>query len=127
MSAPTSLLDWALDAVARGFFVFHLQERSKTPYPRTRGFLDATKSPDLIRKIWTRSPRANIGIACEASGILVIDIDGRNDGPATARALPALPDSWRVLTSDGDHTYLRCPPNLQLRGTLGDGIVHHRA
>lgn len=72
-------LDYALELAQRGFYVFPIQEGCKTP-PLTKWHKGgpgerATTDPEIIRGWWTKWPKANIGIATEPSGLLVVDVD----------------------------------------------------
>src|ERR1035441_6600317 len=53
-------------------------------HPQTaHGFKDATQDQDRIAAWWKRWPDANVGIPTgAASGLLVVDCDPRNGGPA---------------------------------------------
>ena len=64
----------ALAYAARGWYVFPVKPRGKTPLT-AHGHLDASRDPEQIQKWWTRWPNANIGIACKPSGIVGLDID----------------------------------------------------
>ena len=84
-------------------------------HPRTEhGFRDATKDPTEVRRIWGRTPRANIGIATGASGLVVLDIDPRNGGDGALAGLEhhhgRLPDTCRALTGGGGVHYVYCRP-----------------
>lgn len=77
-----SLLAYAVRAVRRGFHVFPVQPGEKTPHKLRpdRPYLirwseETTNSLDRVVEIWACSPRANIGIACKPSRILVVDCD----------------------------------------------------
>jgi hypothetical protein len=67
-----------------------------TDVPTATGFKDASNDAGVIRDWWTKTPDANIAIACGKSGIAVLDVDhgladdaaallwmGRNMIPAT--------------------------------------------
>jgi hypothetical protein len=69
-----NFLDAALDLASRGFHVFPLKPRDKSPIV-AGGFKAATRDPDYIRLWWTKTPEANIGIACGASQLCVLDAD----------------------------------------------------
>jgi len=80
------MLQHALKAQARGLYIFPVTPGGKTPHPAA-GYRDqagnfhgwgetATNDPDRITYFWTKvDPRANIGIACKPSGLLVVDLD----------------------------------------------------
>ena len=72
----------ALAAASKGYFVFPCTPRDKLPrVPKSeggRGFKDATRDEGKILRWWDRWPDANIGIACGASGLVVLDIDSKH-------------------------------------------------
>ncbi len=68
----------ALDLAARGILVFPLAIGDKMPVT-LHGYQDATTDPKRINEMWQRRPNANIGIATGASGLVVIDVDVKND------------------------------------------------
>lgn len=80
-------------AKERGWHVFPCcawdQPRNAPPDKRGKaplvdsGFKAATTDETQIRRWWSQWPEANIGIACGASGIVVVDVDG--------------PEGWRQL------------------------------
>jgi hypothetical protein len=91
----------------------------KQPHPHyaPRGHHSATLDPDVITQ-WPA--HANIGIACAASGLIVIDVDRRNN-PDSA-ILEELPATMTVGTADGWHAYFTTGPLVGVRGKLCDGI-----
>jgi Bifunctional DNA primase/polymerase, N-terminal/AAA domain len=70
----STFLEAALDLARRGFHVFPLKPRDKCPIV-AGGFKAAMRDPEQIALWWKRNPDANIGIACEASGLCVMDCD----------------------------------------------------
>jgi Bifunctional DNA primase/polymerase, N-terminal/AAA domain len=70
----STFLDTALDLARRGFHVFPLKPRDKFPIV-AGGFKAGTMDADQVRLWWTKNPNANIGIACDASGVCVLDCD----------------------------------------------------
>jgi len=106
---------------------------SKGKHPRTKnGHKDATTELAQIREWWTRNPSANIGIACGASGLTVVDLDVKNgvDGIGEFENI-AFAEKMNVETvqamtpSGGRHLYYWTPPGVDLHntaGTLGPGI-----
>lgn len=101
-------LEAALAYASWGWPVLPLVVNGKTP-ASAHGVHDATTDLDLIRKIWTKNPNFNIGIAAGSkSGIIVFDVDPRNGGV----------DSWMdwVEEHGGD-----CLSECQMQITGGGG------
>jgi hypothetical protein len=69
-----TLLELALSYAARGWYVFPCWPKTKKPMT-ANGFEDASNDPEVIRAWWTKTPDANIAIACGKSGIAVLDVD----------------------------------------------------
>lgn len=61
-----------------GWRVFPLQAGTKIPWPKTRGVLEATNDENIVSDWAERWPDSNIGIACGASNLMVVDFDPRN-------------------------------------------------
>lgn len=80
------MLQAALQAQARGFWIFPVARNDKVPH-RLAGYRDAagafhgwgetaTNDINQIVHFWTQvDPHANIGIACKPSQLLVVDLD----------------------------------------------------
>lgn len=122
---PTSLLGKAALAYAeRGYRVFPLEPRGKTP--RTEhGVRDATTDPQRVSAWWRAIPDANIGIAT-GQGILVLDIDGEK-GEASLAELTArhgpLPLTPTQKTGKGRHYLFKVDgPVKNSASRLGEGI-----
>lgn len=120
----------ALAYARRGIPVFRLRARTKEPFHGSRGFYDATTDPDTIRRWWTATPTANIGLPTgRASGIMVLDVDTDKGGADSLTALEAehgkLPATWTVKTGgDNYQLYLKAPDeNIRISaGKLGPGL-----
>lgn len=96
-------LQAALAYAEQGWYVFPIYEpegdscacgdakcNHPAKHPRTpNGHLDATIDPVRVRAWWRRWSRANVGIACGPSGLVVTDIDPRHNGDASFEALRA--------------------------------------
>ena len=108
-------------------------------HPRTlKGFKDATTDLATIRAWWEMWPDANVGIACGASGLVVLDIDPRHGGDESLRDLITQHDDHSILNTvtaetggGGTHLLYHCPPDTfiadvvsseKFRGPLGPGI-----
>lgn len=83
---PVTMLEHALRAQSRGLHIFPVTPGLKVPHPKA-GYRDAagafhgwgetsTNDRARIEYFWTHvDPRANIGVACKPSGLLVVDLD----------------------------------------------------
>lgn len=116
-------LDAALSYAKRGWCVFPLVERDKTPAV-SGGFTVATVDEEQIRMAWERRPGMNVAIATGAmsGGLLVIDLDVHpekgEDGTdvlwAWEREHGELPETVTAKTgSGGVHLYYRCNVPVQ--------------
>lgn len=72
-------LEQALKYAEEGFYIFPLRPNEKKPIEKG-GFHNATTYKDVISAWWRTYPEANIGIATGKSGLVVIDIDIKEDG-----------------------------------------------
>ena len=130
----TTMLKAALAYAALGFHVLACKTRSKKPLTK-RGLLDATTNAGGITQRWTETPGANIGLACEASGLVAIDVDPRHHGNETTAALIAelgpLPETVEAATGGldcGRHLIFVAPAGAEFWGGLGPGVdIRHRA
>lgn len=111
-------LEHALAYAARGWAVFPLVEAGKEPLTK-HGFKDASTDEKKIRKWWTKTPNANIGIATgKLSGIIVVDIDPRNGGDLTTFWKSCALDEHKLglvtTGSEGSHLYFSYPDGVQI-------------
>jgi len=133
-----TILNSALKLAETGISVFPVEPGGKRP-PRGRvaaalkvrhGQNDATTDRETILRWWTRVPNANLGIACEASGLYVIDIDCHRGAPGfesweTLTDIHGATPTWTVRTpSGGLHLYFWMPKTAltNTAGKLGRGI-----
>lgn len=125
MTTP-DMLAHASHYARRGWPVHPLVAGGKAP-ATANGFKDATTNLDQVRQWWESNPNYNIGIAVPP-GVVVIDVDPRNGGNETARALVRewgpLPHTRAAKTrAGGYHYYLQTylSPD-QVQGSLGAGV-----
>jgi hypothetical protein len=92
-------------------------------HPRTpHGFKDATTDRDTIIDYWRRWPDANIGCDTERAGLVVIDIDLKNEGDRTWAQLvgelgPEIASTRRSRTGGGgSHVFFLAPEGIEIRG-----------
>lgn len=133
-AAPPRLAESAAIYASWGWPVFPLQPGTKTPFPRSRGFKDATTDAATVTRWWTQAPQANIGVA---TGVKfdVLDIDFKH-GAATVwpdlRESEAMPTCHGIAgtpsggqhilllpTGDGNAAGLGKLPGLDYRGVGG--------
>ncbi len=106
---------------------------------------DATSSLETISGWWDRAPESNIGVHCQSSGFLVIDIDPRSGGPDSFEKFESLVEgalpptieaetgeySYKGKPSRGRHLFYRCDDseslvgNLKKSGLTGIDIKHN--
>ena len=134
MKAPTvqeqrlsSMGEAALWYGKSGWSVFPLKPGDKTPVVKWKD--DATMDPEVIRAWWTRWPDANIGLACGASGLLVLDFDVEKPGFEGGELLERLRREYPTTTArtggGGVHLLYRQPEGEELgnsRGRLPRGV-----
>lgn len=89
-SAAEGLREAALAYAMRGWPVFPCRVDKR---PRSKhGFKDASCDPLVVGDWWRRWPRASIGIATGAAGLVVVDVDVKNGAEGDV--------SWRGLVAD---------------------------
>ena len=133
VSTPSgeSGLDEALRLAAIGWHVLPCRS-DKRPYT-AHGFLDATTDEATIRGWWGAWPDAAVGVACGASGLVVVDLDvdptRKIDGEAAFAALRGLELDGADLVArtprGGRHLVYRMPEGEPVTSTaskLGPGI-----
>jgi Bifunctional DNA primase/polymerase, N-terminal len=120
----------AVDYARRGWHVFPVAPRGKTPLTKN-GLKDASTDSGLVAARWDERPNANIGLACGPSGLLVVDLDGeealRAWGDLTARhglhprTLVSRTGKGHhlVFTGDGPSSAGRIAPKVDTRGRGG--------
>lgn len=126
---PQSMLTYALKYVAMGWWVLPLIPKNKEPLGKLvpNGVLNASNDPEVIRKWWSAEPMANIGIAAKKSGLVVGDVDPRNNGLDTFEKLESkygkITSAVEQLTGGGGvHIVWLLEGDYKLPGKLGDGI-----
>lgn len=113
-------LSMALDYADRGWAVMPLKPNKKDPhFDLIKGaYLGASTDKELIKFWFDVDPKANLGIACAPSNLVVIDVDFRNGG----QYLPEMGETYTVKTGDGFHYYYQVMPGMNFAGTLDEGI-----
>lgn len=73
----STLLEWALDAVRRGFYVFPCDPNGKEPAGEVvpNGVLGASNDPNVVRGWWAKNPNYNPAIALGPSNLVGYDFD----------------------------------------------------
>lgn len=134
-----TVLDFALQYASRGWAIIPLwwQEKgdcackrpdcdSEAKHPLSKivpsGVLEATTNQIIIKEWFRKFPKANIGIACGKSKLLVLDVDPRHGG--SLDVLPErLPDTITVLTGGGgQHIYFSSNDQTLKNCSIAPGI-----
>ena len=116
-NSPNSKLASAVDLVNRGWFVHILRPGMKVP-ATPNGQKDATQDLATIFDWWGQLPEGNPAVACEPSGLYVIDVDmgmGKVGAESWASlvALHGHVETFTVRTrSGGLHYYYALPEAL---------------
>ena len=94
-------------------------------HPRTRnGLKDASIDPKQIQKWWRYWPNANIAILTgRGSGLAVLDVDVKNDGPENLELLEAknepIPSTLIAQTGGGGRHYYFSYPTSGFKNSAG--------
>ncbi len=116
------MLEEALAYASQGFHIFPILPGAKEP-PLTGhgGYKHATTDPEQIRAWWTAHPSANIGYVPGRSGVVVADVDPKNDPDPAIVAM--LTETLSVRTpSGGRHHHYDAGGKLYGNGRLAQGI-----
>lgn len=121
-------LELALQTARKGYPVFPVKPGQKVPI-YDGGFKIATRDEAKIREWWTQHPDANIGIPTgSASGLVVVDVDPRNGGNESCKALfqnhGGQPNTPILRTpSGGIHLYFQYKDGLRNSASkIGNGL-----
>ena len=106
-----------------GWHVLLLEPGWKVPFLSKRrggkGVYDATSDPDRLRHMARLCPGGNIGAACGPdSGFVVLDVDPRNGGDVSIRALAAA-----GLPAQDAETVAGLMVEADLRGSDTHGVI----
>ncbi len=106
--------------------------RSIGKHPLTAtGFYEGSADPEQIRAWWSKWPIANVGIVTgRASGIVVLDVDTKDDGPNSLLAIEdgneKIPTTVEAITgSGGSHRFFKHPIHTDVpisASRIGRGI-----
>jgi putative DNA primase/helicase len=126
------MIESALYYAKNGCSVIPIRKKDKKPLTKWEQYQSARADEETIRSWWRRWPEANIGIVTgEASGIIVLDIDGLEGQQSIKTNRLATPPTPTVLTGGGGyHYYFKHPgflcknftkkyPGIDFRGDGG--------
>lgn len=100
-----------------------------------KGLSESTNDVEKIVSWWSEYPKANIGLNCQRSGIVVVDIDPRNGGDtdlefAISSGKDPRSDVEAISGGKGLHYFFKATPNKSYPGKLSipiDGEVKELA
>ena len=98
----------------------------------------ATNDAETVKSWWERNPENNIGVYCQGSGFIVIDVDPRSGGVDSfeqfkemlGQELPTTPEAltgtytYQGQTYRGRHIYFKVPEGEQVVGNLKSAGLH---
>lgn len=118
--------DFAFKLAEAGFWLFPVKT-DKTPYTEN-GLKDSSNDPYFVKEWFEKYPKALPAIHCGPSGVIVLDIDLKEDarGNVTVDGQEELDRSWLEvptsfeypsLSGKGRHIMYRAPEGLNINGT----------
>ena len=124
----TNILDYAKYYAGRGWDVFPVKPRDKTPLLKWAD--EACKDEAKIQAWWTKNPNANVGIATgKRSNIVVLDVDAGHGGNESLAALVrehgSLPKTVTAHTGGGGRHIIFVHPGIDIHNSaskLGQGL-----
>jgi putative DNA primase/helicase len=111
----------------------HPEPKERGKHPRLGSWnTQASSDPAVIEKWWQEEVDGNVGVVCNTSGFLVIDIDPRSDGINSFEKFEELlefelPKTVEALTGEytyggkvqrGRHLFFKCDSNEKFVGNL---------
>jgi hypothetical protein len=97
-----------IDYVKRGFYIFPLRPGDKKPLKEFKWREESSNDISKVKQWASEYPDANWGLDCGKSGLCVIDVDPKNGGFDTLKALPSFKSEFSVRTpSGGYHEYFK--------------------
>lgn len=122
-----ALRNSACELADRGWHIIPIRSRHKAPHRLVpHGKDDASNDLAVVLGWWKKAPDANVGVVCNPSGLVVLDVDDRNDGFASLSRLEGewgkLPITVSVVSGGGGAHFYFKHPGGEFRGTLGEGI-----
>lgn len=127
-AAKTKHKNAALWYAKFNWHVFPIVGNDKRPIT-TNGYKDASIDPEIIDAWFEEHPEANIGLACDLSGVIALDGDPSHYTNESAAFMAALQEEYPTASQStptgGIHLIYTVPPDVTLtnsRGSLPPGI-----
>jgi len=104
----THILSSALRLLEQGWSVIPIQPAGKRPLLPWVPFQQRRPQLAEVEAWWKRWPEANVGVVTGAlSGIVVLDVDGKEGDKSLGARKVVLPPTTLALTGNGLHYYFR--------------------
>lgn len=116
MVESNRLLQEALRLASLGYRVFPCVPNEKRPLTQN-GCKNATTDEDQICEWWSETPNANVGLS--TNGLLVVDIDGKDNPWLTDKAESLSSGAISETPSGGRHYVFKQPPDKELGNSIG--------
>ena len=112
----------ALALFNEGYAIFPIAENTKIP--KVRWSTDWSVTEDQVREYWANYPRDNIGVNCEESAVLIVDLDGVRGISEFQELWDGHEDvpyakytRWSTTPNGGQHVWFDAPDDLPLHNT----------
>lgn len=113
----------ALWYAERNWYVFPVLPNAKLPLT-PNGYKDASIDPQQIDEWWSKWPDANIGLACDKSGVVALDGDPSHYDDASAALIDDLlhdyPTARQSTPSRGVHLIYMAPFEVKVSNSPGN-------
>ena len=125
------MIESALQYATEDWHIFPITPMEKAP-PLVKWRDESSKYSEQVRQWWIRNPKANIGLDCGKSGIVIIDIDDNDERDGsynwvelTGKLEIDIATPTVITGTGGQHLYFKAPEDRKIKtgsDVLASGI-----